>query len=71
MGVQRDCRAVAEAMTDDQIGGRDHAVGLAKFRRHDMALDGEPKVFEPFRRLLGVRRTIARRIVGRDLHQAL
>jgi hypothetical protein len=59
----------AEALAHDQVGGRDHAVRAHEVGGHRMALDGEPHFGEQLGDSLGVRRAVARRVVGWNLDE--
>ena len=68
MRVERDRRAtLPEPAPHDQIGRRDHAVGLDERFRNLVPLDREAEAFEELGDRLGGAGAIARRIVGRDL----
>ena len=71
MRIERDDRSAAgaEAHSYHQVRTADHAVGLDRRVRHDMALDDEAQRFQQRRRLLRVRCAIAGRIVGRNANQ--
>src|SRR5262245_19550635 len=69
MGIERNDRAIAETMTDDEIGRAPHAGRLNFGARHLVHLNGKPEAFQEFADAFGVRRAIARRIIARRLHQ--
>ena len=69
MGVEGDGRAVAEPVTDDQIGNRFHACRMDGILRHRVRLDLEAEIFQQSPGKCGVCGAIARRIVGRRLNQ--
>ena len=69
MGIERDHRPRAEAVTDDQVGDAGHAGGRDRRGGHRMGLDRKA---EPLEQRAGARRmrgAVARRVVGRDSHQ--
>ncbi len=67
--LQRDRGSRSEALAHDEVGRGDHAVGADDVGRHRMPLDREAEPFEQLGRALRVRRAVARRVVGRNLHQ--
>ncbi len=69
MGIERHHRSVAKFYAHDQVYRADHPVGLDNVFRHRMPLDQEAHPFQQFRRPRRMRRAIARRIIGRHLHE--
>ncbi len=68
MGIERDCRAaLPEPAPDDQIGRRNHPVGLDQVIRNLVPLDGKPQSFQKPGDGGGGGIAIPRRIVGRNL----
>ena len=69
MRIERDHRAVAEAFAHDQVHSADHAVGAHQGQGHRVALDGKTPGLEQRCRAQGMRRAVARRIVGWHFHE--
>lgn len=71
MGVQGDRGAGTEAVPDDQVRGTDHSVGAYDFVGDGVFLDLEAQRLQLITCSGGMRRTVARRIVGRHPDKCL
>src|SRR5271167_2798197 len=60
--------AVAEAVANQKIAGRDHPRRIGRRLWQNVGRDGKPEIAQPLRGRFGVHPAIARRIVGGYLH---